>query len=602
VRRLASVALASVALVSACEPAPAPAPGPRAPAAAATSAPAAPPSAIRTDARSERKPVVVAIVVDQLSAWVAAERFAELPPKGAIARLRREGTWVKNLRFPYAVTDTAPGHASLHTGVVPAESGIFGNEVPNAKGDRVSFLVDDAVKVVTSDGVTSTPGSSAARLKVDTVADKLRAAHPDALVLSVSVKDRGAIMPAGKRPTHALWFDPSLDRFVTSTAFATTFPAWASPLAERGAAASRAKPWALADAAWVKAHAKTPDDAPGEGDYDGMGIVFPHQAHTSAGFRALPASDRVVLELAIRGFVTEYDPSKPTLILISISSSDVIGHVYGPDSWEAWDHLYELDAALDSFLAMVEAHARGRARVLLSADHGNASMPEARTSQPWCAKGSPPDPYDRPCGGGKRLGPTAVRDQLRAATKAALGEGAWVAGFADPYVYLTPEARALPEAKRAEIDRVIRREVNATGAIAEIYDVRDLAKKCPGVLGPTGAARGVPARALPGEDVLTLVCRSVKEGLGAGDYYLVPKHGSFFDGELVPGKGTSHGTPYLHDRTVPMLVRAEGLVDAGAVIDDPVDFSAYAALEAALLEIDGRKPRDILSLLRTKRP
>jgi hypothetical protein len=96
------------------------------------------------------------------------------------------------------------------------------------------------------------------------------------------------------------------------------------------------------------------------------------------------------------------------------------------------------------------------------------------------------------------------------------------------------------------------------------------------------AARGVPERALPGEDTLTLVCRSFSPNAGAGDYYMLPTHGSMFESDIVPGKGGSHGGRFLHDRTVPMLVRGAG-AEGGKVVRAPVDFTVYArVLEAAL--------------------
>jgi hypothetical protein len=111
-------------------------------------------------------------------------------------------------------------------------------------------------------------------------------------------------------------------------------------------------------------------------------------------------------------------------------------------------------------------------------------------------------------------------------------------------------------------------------------------------------APGIPARAEDAGDLFALVCRSWSEGLGAGDYFMVPQPGSFFDGEIVVGKGTSHGTPYLYDRTVSMLVRAPGAMEAGAVVEGPVDFAVFAALEAALVGLDTRAPRDILQAYR----
>lgn len=581
------LAVATLSSLTACERGAKP-PSPPASSSGSGSTPAAakPPT--------KRAPFVVAIVVDQLSAWVAASRWPALPSDGGFARLAREGTWVKNVRYPYAITDTGPGHSSLHTGKVPAETGIFGNEIPDAAGQRVSILRDDTVKPVLPDGPRPGAGSSAARLHADTVADRLHAARPDALVVSVSVKDRGAILPAGKRASHVLWFDAAQDSFVTSTAFTATYPRWAVALGDtRAVAAARAKPWQLDDAPWVKAHAATPDNQPGEGDLDGLGITFPHVAKTAAAFRAAPASDEMIATLGLAAVAAEHDPSKPTLLLLSMSACDVIGHVFGPDSWEAWDHLRKLDATLAMLFRMLDERNGAPVPVLLAADHGNVSMPEVPPLRAGvsCPPG-PPDSYERPCEPGVRLGPNVLRDELIAATKTALGPGRWISGFADSYVYLTNEARGLPAERRGLLDQTVRAALAKHTAIAEVIDVRALARQCPGVL---AKARGIPERARLGEDVLTLVCRSWSPAFGAGDYFVVPKPGSFFESEIVLDKGSGHGTPYTYDRTVPMLVRAPGVIDAGAVIDDPVDFAVFAALEAAFLGLDPRAPRDILS-------
>lgn len=569
----------------------------------APDASAGPPTTPEASVDSSRAPVVVAIVVDQLSAWVAEERLPLLPGDGGFARLRREGTWVKALRLPYAATDTAPGHASLHTGRTPDESGIWGNEIPDASGKRVTFLRDPSTKLVVPEGVLASPGSSAARLRVETVADRLRRARPDALVVSASLKDRGAIMPAGKRPSVALWFEPALGTFATSTAFASSFPRWAAPIVGPPAIdRARAAAWTPSDPAWLARHVGFDDAAPGEGDLDGLGTVFPHVARTSAAFRALPATDALLFELALAAVAAEHDPKKPTLLLLSLSASDVVGHVFGPDSWEAWDHLHKLDAALGRFLDALERRV-GDVSVVLAADHGNSSMPEVVRARrpPACDGPEPPvDPYERPiCAAGVRIEPNELQRELKAEAEKALGARApWILGVADPYVFLTEEGRALPAAKRAALDGAIRRVfARRKSSVAELHDVRELARACPETL---ARARGAPDRARPGEDILTLVCRSWSADAGAGDFYMVPRNGSVFDGEVVPGKGASHGGPYLHDRTVPLLVHARGAVDAGVIVTDPVDFTAYSRLVGALLGLDAEPPRAILASLRAR--
>lgn len=536
-----------------------------------------------------RQPFVVAMVVDQLSAWLAWSRVPLLPSDGAFARLVREGTWVKELRYPYAVMDTAPGHASLQTGKLPSEHGIFANELPDDQGVRESIVKDPLTRLVTPNGVLDVPGASPARLNAETVADRLRAARPDALVVSVSLKDRAAILPGGKRPTHSIWYDSDAGSFVTSTAFSNTFPKWAVPIADaRAVSAARSRPWEPLDRAWLEKYAGK-DDQTGEGDREGLGVVFPHVAKTPWTFRALPASDEVLLDIGLSSIAAEYDPSKPTLLLMSLSASDVVSHLYGPDSWEAWDHLRRLDDSLGRFLTTLEQRV-GPVSVLLTGDHGTVSMPEKRASngQPC----GPSDRLERPCKGGLRIPADIVRDELMAASTKALGPGHWVKGVADPYVFLTSEGRALPPPRRKLLDDTVRATLaKYKEGIAEIIDVRDLTEKCPKVL---RAARVIPDRARVGESVLTLVCRSWAPDLGAGDFYVVPSPGSFFDAGYVLGTGTNHGTPYVYDRTVSLFVRARGTIPEGVTIEQPVDFAAVAALEAALLGIDRVSASDVL--------
>lgn len=566
---------------------------------------------------NERRPFVVAFVVDQHAGWIAEERWPLLPETGGFARLRREGTWAKKLRFAYAVTDTAPGHAALHTGKVPAETGIWGNELPDASGPfngRITFLRDEKVRVVAPDGVRQDVfGSSPARLRADTVADRLRAFDPSALVVSISLKDRGAIMPAGKKPTHAIWFESHLGTFVTSTAFESTFPAWAAPLADaRAITKLRGATWTLSDPDWIQKNAMVVDAAPGEGDLEGYGTTFPHAIKGAQSFRASPSADALLFDLALAALDAEYDPRRPTLLLMSMSSLDVIGHVFGPDSWEAWDHLYKLDASLGRFLDALEKRVgTSDFGVVLSADHGSGPMPETvatrREKTSRCKVAASPPSFDaigRPiCHDGQRLEPTEIQKELKAESVKALGPGDWILGVSDPYVFLGPAGKAAGAEARKKLDAVVLQTLRNKG-VTEAYDVRVLEKKCPSVL---ERAAPIPDRAWASEDHETLVCRSWAPNVGAGDWYMVASSGAFFDGELTPGKGGSHGSPALHDRTVPFLMRGKD-VDAGLVVDGPTDFTAYSAVLAAMLGLPqvatepAKSPREIVQRLSRPAP
>ncbi len=527
-------------------------------------------------------PLVVTVVVDQFAAWIAEERLPLLPDTGGFARLRREGTWYRHVRYGHAATDTAPGHSSLYTGRAPRENGILANEVPNPRGERVSILRDEATRVVTADGPIEAPGSSIARLRVDTLADGLREHVPNAVIVSVSLKDRGAIFGGGRHPTATLWFDAGRDRFVTSTAFGQTLPAWASPHGLPPAVqALRASPWTLSDEPWVRSHAASPDAQPGEGDMEGWGTTFPHDftraRRPASALRASPMGDLAVLQLAEDALAAR-DPQAPMLLAISLSSNDYVGHLFGPDSWEAWDQLRRLDASLARFFERLDAVAGSDGwSLVLSADHGVIGLPETANvpaARRWCdgatARGT--DPYERPCGATGRLDPDAIARELQAAAVVALGPGEWVLGVADPYVYLTPAGEALEGARRTQLITAMTARLRQHTEVDRVLDVREVAPSC-----------------AAGESVDALLCHAIPARNGAAVYVLL-KSGSFFDSGYALGFGTSHGSPYLFDRTVPLMVRAPGREPAGRVVDEPASFTEFRRQAERLLGLPERAP------------
>ncbi|HEX7604732.1 MAG TPA: alkaline phosphatase family protein [Polyangiaceae bacterium] len=523
-----------------------------------------PPIVHAPGARSDTKhaPVVVTLVVDQLAAWMAEERFPELPEDGGFARLRREGTWYQDMRFEHAVTETAPGHSALYTGMVPGVSGIFANElVDPSTHKRVSILRDATTKEVLASGAVDDDGASLAALDVYTLADRLRAQRPDADIVSLSLKDRGAIFGGGRAPDAVLWFDTKRDVFTTSTAFATRFPAWAAEVK-----APPRDPWVLLDAPWVEKHAASPDAQPGEGDLGGFGITFPHAfsaAKEPAGaFRASPRGDDALLALAVAA-VAQHAVARPMLLAVSLSSHDYVMHVFGPDSWEAWDELRRLDASLAGFFRVLDARfGKDGWSALLAGDHGDAAIPEVGADKhAWCTH---PDPWERPCPTKGRI----VQDELAAkaskAAKEAMGDVEWVLGFASPYLFLSDAAARLPPEARARLEAAVTRALLEYPGVARVVRRRE-ELRCD--------AGGVDA----------LLCNSLspkaKDAL-----YVLPMQDYFFDSNLAVGKGNSHGGPYLYDRSVPLLVRG-GTARPGAVVTHPVAFTMFAQNASALLGI-----------------
>ncbi len=508
-------------------------------------------------------PVTVALVVDQFAGWVAQDRLAQLPISGGFARLRQQGTWYQDVRFAHAITETAPGHASLYSGKVPREHGIVANELW-ANGHSSAIVADDTTHIVTAEGERSAIGSSALAIKSEVVADRFKAQNFGAKVYSFSIKDRGAIFGGGRHPDLALWYDVKLGQFESSTAFVHRLPDWVLPAIEQEVTRPRiGQPWTLMDATWVSEHSITSDDQAGEGDFALYGTKFPHQpSHSSqpfAVFRANPESDRMLLELGL--LAIDNSPKEcPILIAISLSANDYIGHLFGPDSWEAWDELLRLDASLGWFFAEIDRRkGPDHWSAILSADHGIVPLPEvsrtvAKAFHDAGSLGARPRELT------ERVLPSALEKAARDAANKALGKGEWIAALVDPYLYLTDRAKGLAGDKLVTLRRAVSAAAAKIPGVERLFDTTVLPSNCPNA---------------EDDSLDALVCRSVKPGRG-GDYFIALKPGYFFDTGYTPGFGTSHGNAELADRSVPLLVRAPGQTQAGKIIETPQSFELFS--------------------------
>ncbi|MGC4091143.1 MAG: alkaline phosphatase family protein, partial [Polyangiaceae bacterium] len=258
--------------------------------------------------------------------------------------------------------------------------------------------------------------------------------------------------------------------------------------------------------------------APGESTSAG-GRKFPHQVGgpgITQGFRLLPEADALLVDLAI-GSLALLKPGHPMLLSVSFWTHDIVGHSFGPNSWEAWSELAALDAELARLLnALDEKLGSDGYSVVLSADHGIVPMPEfVKQKRPdYC--GGAPDPYERPCTVGIRAQSGNLEKSLNAALqKLFASKEPLVSGIVDSRLILSPAARALPAPQQQRLDQVLRVLLKQDPSVADVFLISSLGE-CPA---PTD------------ESIPALVCRGNTENVSSGfyntpgDYYIVLKPG-----------------------------------------------------------------------------
>lgn len=349
------------------------------------------PAGLSAGPRNEPPSLVVLVVVDQLG-WDVLHHY-EPAFSGGFRRLLEGGAVYTEAVYDHATTETAPGHATLATGVEPARNGIVGNdwyEGPPSDRRRVQNTEDPDVSIV---GVPGEVGRSPRNLLVDGLADWLRKARPGARVVAVSRKPRAAILPAGRGHDGLVYWLSYTGRFVTSTWYRDADPAWVTRFdRDEMPGFVGDSTWALAVPDSLRGLARA-DDAPYENPRGSD--VFPHRyadVERGGGHRApglwewladTPATDVATLAFARRAVEAEGlgRDSVPDLLVVGLSSTDAIGHDYGPYSLEQLDNLWRLDRELGDFLDSLDRTVgRGRYVVALTADHGAPPMPEYATA------------------------------------------------------------------------------------------------------------------------------------------------------------------------------------------------------------------------------
>ncbi len=473
--------------------------------------------------------LVVVMVVDGLPNEQVL-RYRDQFGQGGLRLLLEQGAWFSNAHQAHGITVTAVGHAAILTGAYPYRHGIIGNNWIDPATGKPVYCTDDVRYTYLGEKTDAKDGTSPARLRVPTLGDELRyATGSRSKVVTVSGKDRGAILLAGKTGTAYMYMENS-GNFASSTYYMREHPAWVQRVrAERAQDRYAGQSWS----------ALLPDSA-----YSGDSTLPRKSLPLSFGssgakpdagyYKALKTSpflDEMTLDFAKAAVLGENLGNNPAgvpdLLGVSLSAHDVINHEFGPESRMSHDHLQRLDRMLAGFFGFLDQRVGlDNVILVLTADHGFANVPEY--SQARGIDAGRLDSDKMLAALGKHLSDQYGIDKL-------------VKKSSMPNIYLDYAAAEQRNIRREDLENSAARFLLNYEGIADVMTRTQL---------ENGAATTRTA---------TLMRRAWNRQL-SGDLMAVIKPFWIFS---AGGTGASHGTPYAYDTNVPLMIMGKAWIKPG---------------------------------------
>ena len=403
-------------------------------------------------AAGQKPTLVVFITIDQLR----GDYFTRFGRQftGGLHRFDVAGAHFTNAFQDHANTETAPGHAATLSGRFPVHTGIAAN---------TAGVNDPRAPLVGS----TDPGASPFRFVGTTLLDWMRNRNGATRFLSVSRKDRAAILPIGRAKGDVYWY-ASNGTFTHSTYYSESLPKWVQQFNNRQYPLDYAgTSWTplLADSAYAEADSVSAEN-------NGQAFVFPHPITEDPTLAAAtlpnyPVMDELTLRFALEGvrqLQLGGDPTRTDLLNISLSTTDAVGHRYGPDSKELHDQLLRVDRYLGAFIDSLFAE-RDSTRVImtLTGDHGMSPYPNVLstvTPNPGARSVDLEPPFDALL---TRLGKLGVDTN-----QVAMSDGALLIGDTTSFV----KAKLSPDS----VARALAAELRAIAGVNRVDMLRDLVK------------------------------------------------------------------------------------------------------------------------------
>ncbi len=461
-----------------------------------------------------------------------------------------------NANYIHVPTYTACGHSTFMSGATPSMNGIIGNEwYDRETARRVTSVNDGKVKLL--GGREGATGMSAHRLIGSTIGDELKLASAgQSKVIGISYKDRSAILPVGKRPDAAYWFDTATGNFVSSTYYFNDLPEWVKAFnRDQNCRKYFGQKWErlLPESAYARS---APDDAPYE--KSSFGTRFPYTLNGGEDkpgtrfinqFEASPFANDHLVNLAKAAIENEKLGADDItdLLTISFSANDLLGHAFGPYSQEVHDMTLRTDRTLAELLTYLDKKlGMDNLVIVLTADHGVAPVPE----------------QVKLLGYGGRIEPKQISDSITSALNQRFGEEKWITSLVNGNVYLDEAAIERRKLDVAEVESVAGQSLTKLDGIAETF---------------------TRSQILSGRMPKTLIAANVANGFHPqrnGNLVVITEP-FYFIGEAVT---TTHGSPYKYDTHVPVIFYGAGVASGNHASDSsPADI---APTLSALLKIE----------------
>ena len=498
--------------------------------------------------------LVVVLVVDGFPQRQVVEYWDQLAPDG-FKRFLDHGAWFSDAHYGHAVTETAPGHATILTGAHPHRTGIIANAWRNPTTGEAEYSAGDTSATYIGHKTARLDGTSPKNLRVETLGDVMKRVDPRSKVIAISGKDRGAILIAGKSGT-AYIYQMQTGQFASTTYYMSQHPKWVDEFNARKLADSHFhREWKplLAESAYARS---IPDERPwfypggklpktlGQGQ-DAPGPLF------YGDLMASPFGDDVTLAFARAALAGEGlgRDDAPDLLIVSLSSHDLINHSYGAESRISHDHTLYLDRMVQDFLNDLDtAVGRDNYVALLTADHGFMPAPEVSRSM------------GRDAG---RLNSTQMIARLNAGLAKKFGDGRWALGLSAGAAVLNRALMAQKGVDYTQVSDEARKLLLEERGVEVVYTRAEL---------ESGSRAGAP-------------------GFGAMRNSWHPEISGDLQVSLKPywmygsdAKGTTHGMRHSYDSHVPILLYGPSWIPAGRV-DKRVDMVDVAPTLARILRV-----------------